>query len=103
MRQLLRRLEEAAGKGPKVDDLRASVETREKNSRIKRDNAEDECFLCGRGITAKTLPKCWWIHMRTDGFLLTQDDDDPKSQGMFVVGPECAKKVPLPYRFRLED
>jgi hypothetical protein len=103
MRQLLRQLEEVAVKGPRIYGLRASAETYEKNRQLKSDNAEDECFICGRGITAKTMPKCWWIHLSTDGVLLTQDDDDPKSQGMFVVGPECAKKVPLPYRFRLED
>jgi hypothetical protein len=97
MRDLLRRLEEAKSPWEKLKqaDLRAL-----KRGALSRT---EECFLCGLGITATALPKCWWIHLRTDGVLLTQEDEDQQSQGLFVVGPECAKRVPVPYRFRLED
>jgi hypothetical protein len=66
---------------------------------------DDECFLCGRAVVRA---RCDWIHLSTGLELipcsevdaLGRDPDD--SQGCFVVGSSCARKVPKGYRYKLD-
>jgi hypothetical protein len=89
---------------PKASDYQASDFDR-RRAVYNSDKHIEECFLCGRGLTAKALVNGWWIHLGTDGTLLTQDDpaaiaDDTLSQGCFPVGSECAKRIDRPYKFK---
>jgi len=49
------------------------------------------CFLCGKR-TASNL----YVHYTWNGYL-TDNIDHPESQGWFVVGSDCAKKLPKTY------
>lgn len=92
---------------PKASDFQADYETRQENARrFNGTNHEDECFLCGRGLTQKAIESGWYIHLGTDGTLLQQDDpaaeaDPGLSQGAFPVGSECAKRIARPYKFKM--
>ena len=96
---------------PLASDFQADHETREANRhRFSGSKHGDECFLCGRGLTfAALMPeKAWRIHLGTDGTLLPEGwepeggdwNADRLSQGTFPVGPECAKRIPRPFKFR---
>lgn len=60
----------------------------------------ERCVVCARPIT---IPNPWWIHASTFweavpiGVELPQNRD----QGMFSVGPECAKLFPRAYRTKI--
>lgn len=88
-----------------IDNVfQADHETRAKNARhfdgLKHD---DECFLCGRGLTAKALENGYWVHLLTDDTLAPAALEwysAPTSQGAFPVGSECAKRIPRGYKFK---
>lgn len=87
-----------------VDLYQADWRERKANAeRFTTDKHTDECFLCGRGLTAKAVENGWAVHLRTDNMLLPVGepwDSDEQSQGWFPVGSECAKRVPLTHRGR---
>jgi len=64
----------------------------------------DQCWLCGRGLTARAAERGWWVHMTVDLTIAPVDlpeQDWPagvESQGWFPVGNECAKKIPKTHR-----
>lgn len=102
---------------PKASDFQADPETRRTNAqRYNGSKHEDECFFCGRGLTASGLANAWWVHLTTSGYLVTQDygsvredagevqaaEEFRLSQGCFPVGSECAKRIARPYKFRME-
>lgn len=86
---------------PRVDDYRLDWAARDANgARWNPEKHVDECFLCGRGITAKGQGRN--VHMLTDGTFAPVDmaeEEIPESldQGWFPVGPECAKRLPKGY------
>jgi hypothetical protein len=77
---------------PEID--LASVRAKDYDARIDRDGEDSStCFICGRK-TAQEL----FVHYTTGG-KLTSAVSHPDSQGLFPVGPECAKKLPVNYIF----
>lgn len=60
----------------------------------------DQCFLCGRPLTAKAVENGSYIHLTTSGFLVERDYEGDDSQGCFPVGSECAKRIPRPFKFK---
>jgi hypothetical protein len=90
-----------AGPRPKWADYQADDVTFRRNRDQTRLRHVDECFLCGRGLTQSGVDNAWWVHLCTDGTLLTQDDTEHDSQGCFPVGSECAKRIARPWKFKI--
>lgn len=79
---------------------------RANRARFNYQKHNDECFLCGRGLTAKAVENGKMIHLATSNELIHRDDDAVASnndndgivsQGCFPVGSECAKRIPNGY------
>jgi hypothetical protein len=45
------------------------------------------CCQCGRKVGKNPH----WIHLSTSGQILNPNEENPKSQGFFPIGSECAK------------
>jgi hypothetical protein len=88
----------------KASDLQKDPQVRARNRAANRRNLPDECFVCGRGMTADAVERGTSIHLLTDGTIDPVRDldaamNDPRSQGWFPVGSECAKRVPPEVRW----
>lgn len=51
---------------------------------------ENPCIICGKdtGLNPK-----YWVHLLTNGDLISSDEDFDNSQGFFPIGIECKKKL----------
>jgi hypothetical protein len=56
------------------------------------------CFLCGKPIKG---PIHYYVHLLTDGNLVSSDVDFANSQGFFPIGNDCRKKLPNNFYFRI--
>lgn len=56
----------------------------------------NSCVCCG----LKTAEK-FFIHVSTDWLAVNTDKTFKESQGFFPIGPECAKKFPNEFIFKL--
>lgn len=87
-----------------ASDFRASWDVIDRNNANVKDTHEDQCYLCGKGLTGAALENAWMIHLIHGGSslaALTDPDDEPGSDmGWFPVGSECAKKIPATHRAR---
>mgnify|MGYP001581281446 CR=1 FL=1 len=72
----------------------------------------NRCIACNAPL--KSLPGIMtiglWVHLGQGGSMLLaagerspngQDEDGAGGQGMFPIGPECAKKLPREYVFAI--
>lgn len=61
----------------------------------------DECFLCGKGLTAEGAAKAWHVEVTQDGQAIHADERWTRtdSQGAYPVGSECARSIPAAYKF----
>lgn len=90
----------------KADDVRENTETRNHNRALTSQRVgtyEDECYLCGRGLTPKGLASAWWVHVVNSGKSLTPTstpEGDVGDMGWFPVGSACATRVPRSHRMR---
>jgi len=60
----------------------------------------EPCERCGRGIVAG---RGWWVEVTGGGGLVvlagaSVDTEDRGYMGHYLLGAECAKRVPLAYR-----
>lgn len=69
---------------------------------LQTDKARNEditvtggCAICGKPIKDETKAK--YIHLLTNGNIISSFDDFENSQGCFPVGPECAKKLTIDF------
>lgn len=55
------------------------------------------CYVCGRDVRPDREVT---VHLRTDLTLAPVEADVPSrdDQGWFVVGPDCARKIPSAYK-----
>lgn len=87
-----------------AEEFQAPYEKRERNERQARRSgvkyASEPCFLCGKRLTEEAASNGFWIHLCTDGRLLTEDDTESDSQGCFPVGSDCARSIPRPFKFK---
>lgn len=59
---------------------------------------ENTCICCGKRI--KTYPNCNYVHLLTNGNIVSYSGDDiENSQGFFPIGPNCAKKMIINFSF----
>lgn len=77
-----------------------SSDAMDRNSNIRPDH-EDRCLVCSRPVNP-TASATVTVHMTTDGTLFPVMDEglwnDPRSQGAWYVGGECAKKIPAAFK-----
>lgn len=52
----------------------------------------EKCLLCGK--TLKSNSKVFWVHLLTNGNLVSSDEEFDNSQGLFLIGSECKNKLP---------
>lgn len=63
------------------------------------------CVHCGRKLNPT---RAWTVHPINGGGVLLHPDDEAKyvpdggDMGCWDLGPECAKKVPIEYRTKME-
>jgi hypothetical protein len=57
----------------------------------------DHCLLCGRKLSEKKAPH--YVHLTTDGNLVSSPEPIDTSQGFFPVGPECVRRIPNNFSF----
>lgn len=63
----------------------------------------ERCLICRLGFSEKALQQASWVEITTDRQLIPAGHDvsgTEKSQGLFPVGSECARKIPFEYRRR---
>lgn len=53
------------------------------------------CICCGKEIKETK----YWVHMLTNGNLVSSDEDFENSQGFFPIGNACKKKLPNNFYF----
>lgn len=59
--------------------------------------ADDTCLICGCEVTSPTVE----VEMTTDHLMVPKGQDvGDRSQGVFSVGPRCARKIPEGYRVK---
>lgn len=77
------------------EDRKAAAEER------ASDNQLDACERCGRGVRPE---KAWWVEVVNGGSEIaptgTNPEQDAGYMGFYVLGPECAKLVPITHRVR---
>jgi hypothetical protein len=58
----------------------------------------NSCICCGKRI--KNYPNCKFIHLLTNGNIVSYSGDDIEdSQGFFPIGNDCAKKLVIKFTF----
>jgi hypothetical protein len=58
----------------------------------------NSCICCGKRI--KNYPKCRFLHLLTNGNIVSYSGDDIEdSQGFFPIGNDCAKKLVIQFTF----
>lgn len=57
---------------------------------------ENGCFLCGKAIKQPRYS----VHLLTNGTLVSSDQPFDNSQGFFLIGNECRKKLPNNFVFK---
>jgi hypothetical protein len=81
-------------------------ETRKGRNEAKAAEASlPACWVCGRGVKPDAAGLIRYIHLHVDGSLIpaeasAQLTDTPHSQGVWPIGPECAKHYPAAYILR---
>lgn len=55
------------------------------------------CIICGKKI--KDLDNAKRVHLLTNGNIISSAEDFDNSQGVFEVGPECAKNLIIKFAF----
>lgn len=71
-----------------------------RNENRARQNGLEPCERCGRGVKAGAG---WWIEVVNGGSSVARpgsvvDVNDPGYMGCYILGSECAKRVPLAFR-----
>lgn len=67
------------------------VRSEKYNDNIERlGEHEDTCFICGLRLKGR-LPK--YVQYLTNGNIGSTDQSHEESQGLFPVGPDCAKRL----------
>lgn len=74
----------------------------DRNRDQQRPDHVDECWLCGKGLTAEGAAKAWLVEMTQGGHAIHADERwlRTDSQGAYPVGSECARSIPAAYKFR---
>ena len=57
---------------------------------------ENSCICCGKRISS---PK-YYVHLLTNGNLISSAEDFDNSQGFFVIGASCRGKLPNNFYFK---
>lgn len=57
------------------------------------------CAICNKPI--KDESKAQYVHLLTNGNIVSSFEDFDNSQGCFPVGPECAKKLIISFTKKL--
>ena len=78
-----------------------TIEIKESKSReanIDRlGDHSDSCIVCGKRTKSDI-----WVHMNTDWRAVPNDCGEiDDSQGCFPIGPDCAKKIPKNYLWKI--
>ena len=69
------------------------------NNIEKYGEDSNTCICCGKRI--KTYPKCDFVHLLTNGNIVSYSGDDiENSQGFFPIGKDCAKKLIITFTFK---
>lgn len=66
------------------------------NEQMPETEHSDSCICCGKRI--KEVKQ--YVHLLTNGNLVSIDDDVENSQGMFPIGNECKNRLPNNFYFR---
>lgn len=96
-------LAEAAKVEMKIPMPDVSMAVRERNERKPaKDKDDNRCRFCGNPVVADNS---WFIHEDGSGNNIWHNDvpesiykDD--TYGCHPIGPECAKKIPVAYRYK---
>ena len=67
----------------------------------KNTQHSEECLLCGKQMKNTGVKQ--FVHMLTNGNLVSTDQDFDNSQGFFPVGNECKNKLPNNFIFKAND
>lgn len=82
-----------------VDDVRVPD-----GNRFGQGDKPEECWICGRGLTARQAESGWQIHVGGAGSHIVGVDDPPEPEehdlGWFPVGSDCARTIPRSHRER---
>jgi hypothetical protein len=56
-------------------------------------NLFGNCCICDRKAESKSRDFNYYVHLSVNGYLIPVDHEID-SQGFFIVGPECQKRLP---------
>lgn len=62
------------------------------------ENGDNPCFCCGKNIKKPV----YFVHLLTNGNLISTDEDLDISQGFFPIGNQCKNKLPNNFYFKLK-
>jgi len=62
------------------------------------ENGKNPCFCCGKEIKEKN-GKPSFVHLLTNGNLVSTDQEFDNDQGFFPIGNECKKRLPNNFIF----
>ena len=90
-----------------ADDFCSPVEVQDKNEKSRFNNHGAQCFLCHKGMSPNAQNNAWHVHLIsnvTAQFVSVDMADvlDSNDMGWFPVGSECAKRVPLTHRKKVD-
>jgi len=87
-----------------LSTLHPELAVRDRNSsRFDATRHEDVCHICCLPLTATAIERGWMVRTVRGSALIpinAEWSDEASESGMFPVGSECARRVPLEYRTR---
>jgi len=74
-------------------DKTADYDANERRTDRSEYRDRQPCIRCGRPVNTET---CQWVHLLVTGHLVGPAEEyaSEDSQGIFPIGPKCAKKWP---------